>query len=95
MHFDRLKRRDFITLLGGTAAWPLAAWAQERLRKIGVLTTLGESDPEVKSWFAGFQEGLQKSGWVQGRNISNRISLGWRRRAAAADLRSRVGENGT
>jgi putative ABC transport system substrate-binding protein len=65
-----MKRREFITLLGGAAAvWPLAARAQERLRKIGVLTTLGESDPEVKSWFAGFQEGLQKSGWVQGRNI--------------------------
>src|SRR5215467_7773436 len=73
-----MKRRDFITLLGGAAAaWPLAARAQqpERLRRIGVLMTLNESDPEVRAWAAAFQEGLQKLGWVQDRNV--RIDYRW------------------
>jgi len=66
------RRREFITLLGGAAAaWPLAARAQgERMRRVGVLCALAESDPEVKGWFAAFQDGLQKLGWVQGRNVS-------------------------
>jgi putative tryptophan/tyrosine transport system substrate-binding protein len=67
-----VKRRDFITLLGGAAAaWPLAARAQqERMRRIGVLTTLAEADPEPKRWLTAFQVELQKLGWAQGRNIS-------------------------
>jgi putative ABC transport system substrate-binding protein len=67
-----IKRREFITLIGGAAAaWPLAARAQqtERLRRIGVLTALAENDPEVKAWLRAFQEELQKLGWEQGRNI--------------------------
>src|SRR6266852_3779944 len=69
--FD-LRRREFITVLGGAAAaWPLAAFAQqsERVRQIGVLTALAESDLEVKAWLRAFQEGLQRLGWEQGRNI--------------------------
>ena len=68
-------RRDFITLLGGAAAWPLAARAQqpERVRRIGVLTALAESDPEVMAWLKAFQEELQRLGWEQGSNI--RIEL--------------------
>jgi putative tryptophan/tyrosine transport system substrate-binding protein len=73
-----MKRRTFFTLLGGAAAvWPLAARAQqpERMRRIGVLMTLNESDPEVRAWAAAFQEGLQKLGWVQDRNV--RIDYRW------------------
>jgi putative tryptophan/tyrosine transport system substrate-binding protein len=65
-----VKRREFITLLGCAAiALPLSARAQERMRLVAVLTVLGEDDPEVKRWFAAFQEGLQRLGWEQGRNI--------------------------
>src|SRR5262249_48092227 len=74
---DRVKRREFMTLLGSAAAWPLAARAQqgERMRRIGVLMTLNESDPEVRAWAAAFQEGLQKLGWVRDRNV--RIDYRW------------------
>jgi putative tryptophan/tyrosine transport system substrate-binding protein len=67
-----MKRRQFITLLGGAAiAWPLAARAQqaERVRRVGVLTAFAESDPEAKAWLRAFQEGLHRLGWEQGRNI--------------------------
>jgi putative ABC transport system substrate-binding protein len=72
-----MRRRDFITLLGGAAAWPFAARAQQadRMRRIGVLVTIAESDPEVKAWLTAFQEGLQQLGWMQGRNI--RIEYRW------------------
>jgi putative tryptophan/tyrosine transport system substrate-binding protein len=88
-----MRRREFIMLLGGTAAtWPLAARAQqgERMRRIGVLTALAESDPEVKAWLAAFEQGLQKLGWEQGRNV--RIEYHWaggdeqRLRSDAAEL---------
>ena len=66
-----MKRRDFITLLGGTAAWPLAARAQqpERMRRIGVLMGLAEDDPETKARLTGFRQGLEKRGWTEGRNV--------------------------
>src|SRR5262249_45716292 len=67
-----VKRRTFITLVGGVASWPLAARAQqpgERMRRIGVLTALDASDPQVKAWLAAFEEGLQKLGWSQHRNL--------------------------
>jgi putative ABC transport system substrate-binding protein len=65
-----VKRREFVRLLGGVAvAWPLAARAQERMRLVGVLTAMGEDDPGPKRLFAAFQEGLQRLGWEQGRNI--------------------------
>ena len=71
-----MKRRDFITLLGGAAAWPLAARAQpERMRLIGVLMAYAESDPEGQAWVAAFRERLQKLGWAEGRNI--RIATRW------------------
>jgi len=67
-----VKRREFITLLGGAAAWPLAARAQQsdRARRIGVLMLFAEGDQEVKAWLTAFQEGLQQLGWAQGRNVS-------------------------
>src|SRR5215472_18592139 len=67
-----MRRREFITLVGTIAAWPLAARAQqgERLRRIGVLTPFTEGDQETKAWLTAFQEGLQQLGWAQGRNVS-------------------------
>jgi putative ABC transport system substrate-binding protein len=66
-----LKRREFITLFGGTAAWPLAARAQQpdRVRRIGVLIGLAEDDPETKARLAGFRQGLEKRGWSEGHNV--------------------------
>ena len=70
MQFDR-NRRDFITLLGGAVAWPLAARAQqpERMRRVGVLAGLAEDDPEMRGRLAAFRQGLEKRGWSEGRNV--------------------------
>ena len=67
----QIRRREFITLLGGTAAWPLAARGQQpgRMRRIGVLIGLAQSDPEAKAWVAGFLQGLEKRGWSEDRNL--------------------------
>src|SRR5262245_8556403 len=65
-----MKRREFITLLGGAAtAWPIAARAQqgERMRRIGVLMAVPENDPEYQTFVAAFREELQKLGWAEGR----------------------------
>jgi putative ABC transport system substrate-binding protein len=67
-----MRRRDFISLLGGAAVWPLAARAQhsERMRRIGVLMGLVASDPEAQSRVAVFENALRELGWVKGRNLS-------------------------
>jgi ABC-type uncharacterized transport system substrate-binding protein len=72
-----MRRREFITLIGGAAAWPLAAHAQqsERMRRIGVLLTAAADDPEFQARLAAFLEGLQKLGWTDGRNV--RIDTRW------------------
>jgi len=77
MHFDQLRRREFITLLGGAAAWPLAARAQqgERMRRIGVLMNLAADDAEGQARLTAFLQGLQQSGWTDGRNV--RIDYRW------------------
>jgi ABC-type uncharacterized transport system substrate-binding protein len=85
-----MRRRDFITLIGGAAAWPLAARAQQpgRMRRIGVLSALPADDPEWQARLAAFHQGLQESGWIVGRNIRIEYRLGpgdgdpLRRRAA-------------
>jgi len=80
-----MRRRDFITFLGGAAvAWPLAARAQqsERTRRIGVLMYAAESDDEAQSGFAAFLDELGKVGWTEGRNI--KIDARW----AGADIES-------
>jgi putative ABC transport system substrate-binding protein len=79
-----MKRREFITLVGGAAAWPLASRAQqaEHMRRVGVLMAFGEGDPVGEARVAAFREGLQELGWVEGRNI--RIDTRW----ATADLAS-------
>jgi hypothetical protein len=67
-----VRRRAFITLLGGAAAtWPLAARAQqaERVRRIGILTNLAEDDPEERARNAAFLQALQQLGWSEGRNL--------------------------
>jgi putative ABC transport system substrate-binding protein len=67
-----IRRREFITLLGGAAAaWPLAARAQqpERVRRIGALMYLAADDPDSKALVAAFARGLQELGWIEGRNI--------------------------
>jgi putative tryptophan/tyrosine transport system substrate-binding protein len=72
-----MKRRAFITLLGGAAAaWPLAARAQgERVRRIGALMSTTADDPEGQARIAAFQQGLQQFGWMIGRNV--RIDSRW------------------
>lgn len=67
-----MKRREFITLIGGAAAtWPLAARAQqpERMRRIGVLQALPESDPDFRSWRMLFAARLRELGWTDGENL--------------------------
>jgi ABC-type uncharacterized transport system substrate-binding protein len=73
-----MRRRDFITLVGGTVvAWPRAARAQQpaAVQRIGVLMAYSEGDPEAQAQIAAFRDGLQKLGWMEGRNI--RIDTRW------------------
>ena len=72
-----MKRRAFITLLGGAAAWPVAARAQQGdgVRRIGVLTGPDENDPLVKTYVSAFTQALVDLGWTDGRNV--RIELRW------------------
>jgi putative ABC transport system substrate-binding protein len=88
-----MQRRAFITLLGGAAAWPLAARAQqrERMRRIGVLvSSLAADDPEWQARGNAFVQGLQERGWSDGRNV--RVEYRWglgdpdRQRKYAAEL---------
>jgi putative tryptophan/tyrosine transport system substrate-binding protein len=71
MVLGHMQRRDFITLLGSAAAWPLAARAQQTdgVRRIGVLMPYTESDTEVLVRISALEQGLQKLGWVVGRNL--------------------------
>ena len=66
-----MRRREFITLLGGAVAWPLSARAQQpdRIRRVGVLMGLAEDDPDSKARLGAFRQGLEKLGWSEGRNI--------------------------
>ena len=72
-----MQRREFITLLGGAAAWPLAARAQqgERMRRIGVLMGFAEGDAGWQANVAALRAGLQELGWIDGRNV--RIDYRW------------------
>jgi len=72
-----MRRRAFLSLLGGTAAWPLAARAQqhEKMRRIGVLMNLTADDVEGQGRLAAFLQGLQEAGWSVGRNV--RVDLRW------------------
>ena len=87
-----MRRREFISFLGGAAAWPLAARAQKpaRVQRIVFLHALGENDPEVQARVAAFRQELETFGWTENRNvqIEHRFSSGdfAQMRAHAADL---------
>src|SRR5262249_27499638 len=72
-----MRRREFITLISGAAAWPLVARGQQtgRMRRIGVLMGLAANDPVSQSELAAFLKGLQQSGWTDGNNV--RIDTRW------------------
>jgi len=82
---SHIGRRKFLATLGGAAAWPLAARAEQadRVRRIGVLMTYAENDAEGRARIAAFREELQKLGWTEGRNV--RIDIHW----GALDAESR------
>jgi hypothetical protein len=74
----RMRRREFITLLGAAAAaWPLAANAQQpgRMRRVGVLMPLDAGDPEAQARLVAFVQGLQEQGWTVGRNVQ--LDIRW------------------
>ena len=87
-----MNRRAFITLLGGAAAWPIMARAQqpERVRRIGVLMNRAADNPEGQTRFAAFLQALQEAGWAVARNVH--IDIRWgtddidRQRTYAAEL---------
>jgi putative ABC transport system substrate-binding protein len=72
-----MRRREFLGVVGGAAAWPLAARAQqgERMRRIGVLMNLAESDPEGQARLKGFVRRLGELGWTDARNM--RVDVRW------------------
>ena len=72
-----MRRREFITLIGGATAWPIAARAQqtERVRRVGMLMSLAADDPESLARLTAFLQRLQELGWTDGRNI--RIDYRW------------------
>jgi len=85
MHSHQWRRRDFITLLGGAATWPVAAHAQgSGMRRIGVLLPAAADDPEYQARMGAFQQGLALLGWTIGRNV--RIDVRWAT-PNAADIR--------
>jgi putative ABC transport system substrate-binding protein len=92
MEFGQLKRREFITLVGGAAAWPIAAHAQKAkgVRRIGVLSSVPAEDPEVQARMAAFHQGLQEAGWVIGRNL--RIEYRWSTAGNTERARQHVNE---
>ena len=87
-----MKRRKFITLLGGAAAaWPLAARAQqsERVRRVGVLVASAADDSQFQTWVGAFLQALAQLGWIDGRNV--RVDIRWAT-ANADDLRRHTAE---
>jgi putative ABC transport system substrate-binding protein len=87
-----MRRREFVTLLGGAAAaWPLAAWPQQggRVRRIGILLPAAADDAEFQTRLGAFQQELQQFGWLIGRNL--RIDIRWAR-TNADDVRRHAAE---
>jgi putative tryptophan/tyrosine transport system substrate-binding protein len=86
-----MNRRAFITLLGGAAAWPLAARAQqpERIRRISILLNAAADDPRYQTWVGAFLQALALLGWTIGRNV--RIDTHWTR-VSPAETRRQAAE---
>ena len=80
-----MKRREFIAALGSAATWPLATRAQQAIRRLGVMMTLAENDPEGLSWLSVFTQELSRLGWTDGRNL--RVDV---RRAGDSVDRARI-----
>jgi putative ABC transport system substrate-binding protein len=91
MQFNQLGRREFITLLGGAAVWPLETRAQQpgHMRRIGVLVSAAADDPDFQAWVGAFLQALGELGWTIGRNV--RIDTRWAG-AKAADVRRHAAE---
>jgi hypothetical protein len=72
-----MRRREFITLIGAAAAWPLAGRAQQgdQMRRVGVLIGIAANDPDAQTRLAAFVQNLQQLGWTDGRNV--RIDYRW------------------
>jgi putative ABC transport system substrate-binding protein len=85
MQSDQFKRREFMKLFGGAAAWPLTVRAQQAERRIGALMAVAENDPEGRARAAAFRQGLRELGWTEGHNVS--IEFRWA--ADDADLMRR------
>ncbi len=87
-----MRRREFITLLGGVAAaWPVVAWAQQpdRVRQIGILLNAAADDLKFQTWVEAFLQGLGQLGWTIGRNV--RIDTRWTA-ANPAEIRRHAAE---
>jgi len=85
-----IRRRQFITLLGGAAAWPLASRAQqdERVRRIAMVSQFSESDPDAQSSLLVFRRRLQELGWFEGRNV--RFDIRWTEGAGSVAQRRKI-----
>jgi putative tryptophan/tyrosine transport system substrate-binding protein len=82
-----MRRREFVGLLGSATAWPLAARAQERTRRVGVLLAAAESDPEHQVRLATFSQALAQLGWSDGQNL--RLDTRW---TTADDIRKHAAD---
>ena len=90
-----MRRREFITVLGGTVAWPFAARAQqaERVRRIGMLMSFREDDPEGQQRVALLRQGLKELGWTEGRNIHIDYRWAGGRRSSSEGQCCRTGQS--
>ena len=86
-----MRRREFITLIGGVAAWPFEARGQqsERMRLIGILLPIAKDDPDYQPWVGAFLTGLQELGWSDGRNVQ--VDIHWAT-ANRAEIRKEAAE---